>query len=332
MPPPIPTTHDPIDTAIIIVGAQRSGTTWLGKIFDSHPDVLYLHEPDEAHPLPPNAAPEAIRAGVAAWAAERGARAAGKRPFFRKSWQPARLHWLRNAIAAGLAAASRLPVIGRVAAGVPLPDFVQAAGRPRLRFVLKSVALCHSVGDLARALPDSRVVVILRHPCGQVHSVMRGNAHRRFDLRAAGTDMPYDEVMALRAAAERGIDDAGFQALADAAKYAWGWVAFNEAALASARALPNVRTILYEDLCAAPQAQARALFAFADLGWAAQTGDFQARSSSGGDADSYYAVFRDSADAAERWRTRMPAADQQAVRAVVRLSWLASLWPDLAAP
>ena len=31
---------------IIIFGSSRSGTTWLGKIFDSHPDVIYLHESD----------------------------------------------------------------------------------------------------------------------------------------------------------------------------------------------------------------------------------------------------------------------------------------------
>ena len=37
-------------TAILIVGAPRSGTTWLAKILDSHPDVLYRHEPDEVVP------------------------------------------------------------------------------------------------------------------------------------------------------------------------------------------------------------------------------------------------------------------------------------------
>ena len=31
---------------IVIFGSPRSGTTWLGKLFDSHPDVFYLHEPD----------------------------------------------------------------------------------------------------------------------------------------------------------------------------------------------------------------------------------------------------------------------------------------------
>ena len=31
---------------ILLFGMPRSGTTWLGKIFDSHPAVLYRHEPD----------------------------------------------------------------------------------------------------------------------------------------------------------------------------------------------------------------------------------------------------------------------------------------------
>src|SRR5260370_26976372 len=41
-PPPLRRGSDPI----IILGAPRSGTSWVGKIFDSHPDVLYRHEPD----------------------------------------------------------------------------------------------------------------------------------------------------------------------------------------------------------------------------------------------------------------------------------------------
>ena len=31
---------------LLLFGMPRSGTTWLGKIFDSHPRVLYRHEPD----------------------------------------------------------------------------------------------------------------------------------------------------------------------------------------------------------------------------------------------------------------------------------------------
>lgn len=29
---------------ILLFGLPRSGTTWLGKLFDSHPDTLYRHE------------------------------------------------------------------------------------------------------------------------------------------------------------------------------------------------------------------------------------------------------------------------------------------------
>jgi len=31
---------------VLLFGLPRSGTTWIGKLFDSHPHTLYLHEPD----------------------------------------------------------------------------------------------------------------------------------------------------------------------------------------------------------------------------------------------------------------------------------------------
>ena len=31
---------------VFVIGGARSGTTFLAKLLDSHPDVLYRHEPD----------------------------------------------------------------------------------------------------------------------------------------------------------------------------------------------------------------------------------------------------------------------------------------------
>ena len=45
------------ESAILVFGLPRSGTTWLAKIFDSHPDVLYRHEPDELTPPRPGGRP-----------------------------------------------------------------------------------------------------------------------------------------------------------------------------------------------------------------------------------------------------------------------------------
>ena len=33
---------------ILLFGAPRSGTSWLGRILDSHPDTLMRHEPDRS--------------------------------------------------------------------------------------------------------------------------------------------------------------------------------------------------------------------------------------------------------------------------------------------
>jgi Sulfotransferase family len=44
---------------ILLFGMPRSGTSWVGKILDSHPDTLYRHEPDAGGAL--NALPLGAR-------------------------------------------------------------------------------------------------------------------------------------------------------------------------------------------------------------------------------------------------------------------------------
>jgi hypothetical protein len=161
---------------------------------------------------------------------------------------------------------------------------------------------------------------------------MRGNRKRRFDLKSPGTDMPFDEAAAIRYAAAEGLAEAGFQALPDAAKYAWSWRAFNEPAYDNLAAQPNVHVVLYEALCADPDTLARRILRFAGLDWTRQTEAFIARSTSHQGSAGYYSIYRNAVAASEAWRTTMPPSDQAAARTVLRRSPLARFWPDLMTP
>lgn len=320
---------DALASVILVLGAPRSGTTWLAKIIDSHPDVLYRHEPDETLPGPVPMTADALPALLIAWAADTGSRTATKRPFFAKSWQSWLARSVRTLLAGAVSAASRLPAPLDALGRRRVPDLMHRAA-PRV--AIKSVRWTDGAAVLASRLPASRTVFILRHPCGQVASVMRGNRRKRFDLRSEGTDMPFDEAAALAFAASHGVDDPAFQALPDAAKYAWSWRTFNEPAYVALAPMRNVLVVLYEALCAEPLPVARQIMAFAGLGWDAQTQDFVARSTVHAGSAGYYAIYRNSVAAAEAWRSSISAADQDAVRRVMVTSPLARFWPDLSNP
>jgi hypothetical protein len=309
-------------SAILVLGSPRSGTTWLAKIFDSHPEVLYRHEPDELSQVNPGREPAEQ---VAEWLRERGLRAAAKRPSFRKSWRPAPLDLMRRAMGAGLALARRVKPENNIG----LPDMIMP-GRWRLvRPVIKLVNW--DASSVAGTMPDTRCVIILRHPCGQVASVMAGLAAKRF-LRSEGrSDLLLGLTVASNWAGRHGVDQATFGALSDAAKLAWTWRAFNEPAVEGLRDLPNARIVIYEDLCRRPKGASRELFAFAGLGWAPSTEAFLTSSTQLDRPTDYFDVFRDTEVVADRWRQTMSQADQEAVRRVLCSSVLAGWWPDLMA-
>jgi hypothetical protein len=277
-------------------------------------------------PAPLPLVADAALALLARWVADRSPRTVTKRPYFRKSWQSG---WARDArwvIAAAVTAAGRMPPPFSIAARLNIPDF---GTRPVVRVVVKSIDWGEGASVLVHALPDSRTIFILRHPCGQVASVMRGNRQNRFDLQTNGTNMPFDEAGAIRFARSHGIDEPEFQALPDAAKYAWAWRSYNEPAYAALAAQPNVHVVLYEALCAEPEALSRRILAFAKLNWNRQTQDFVARSTIHSGQAGYYAIFRNTAASAEAWRGKMAPSEQEAVRSVVASSPLARFWPDL---
>jgi hypothetical protein len=311
-----------------VLGAQRSGTTWLGKIFDSHPNVLYRNEPDQLHPAPPDISTrETLRAVVSGWVRRNDLRSVGKLPFFRKSWQSAPAFMVRSALCFFLHFCTRLPVVRVWMTRCTVPDLGITGDKQGLVPVLKSVTWCDGVGIFADGLPDSHTIFILRHPCAQIASVLRGVEQRRFELRAR-YDMPFNEAQVTSFAAARGVGRKEFQALPVAAKYAWAWLAFNETAFAALAGRPNVRMVLYEDLCNRPEAVTRELFAFVGLVWNPATEAFLARSTKRGRRSHYYSVLQDPSATANRWRSTMTPQDQAAVRAVVRASKLAQFWSD----
>jgi hypothetical protein len=171
---------------VFILGAPRSGTTWLAAIFDSHKDILYRHEPDIAlrgRSIPYPCARTAI-ARFRGDARNYLLRLAGlclrntvRRPLlFRKRYRSA----LDTAIRLG-----RYCLLWLIAHGWQAADTFEIADRigrgtsPRL--LIKSVSACGRAGLYAAALPEARLILIVRNPFGQVASMLRGTALGHLD-------------------------------------------------------------------------------------------------------------------------------------------------------
>ena len=321
-----------LEGMILVFGLPRSGTSWLGKIFDSHPETLYRHEPDKyiQRPdvpliLPVEALAErraAIEAFLEEVLANRFPGVTGKLPYFRKSYRSRTGHWLRSGL--GLAVKA-LPK--SVTSSAQIPDLLDpGCSGPRL--VWKSINSIGRLGALLRMFPRTQAVVIVRHPGGQIASLLRGYAAGKFE------DPPSSEhyrVFAMLLDTEQGrahgLTLGDLRAMHPVERMAWGWVLSHEKAMADTAGFDGCRWLRYEDLCEEPFRRVRELFQFTGLSWHPQTERFL-QESTGAEDENYFSVKKDSRRSAAKWRSELPAEDTQRILDIVARSPVGRLYLD----
>jgi hypothetical protein len=304
---------------LLVVGSARSGTTWLGKIFDSHPHVIYRHEPDSVHkttaiprfdgrPYNPDHL-EWARTYLLALREVRTIKVVGVLPIFAKSYftKPAlALHW---SIISSLKLGERLPIIGTKLRKLNIPNF--HSSDQQTSHVIKSIDALGRVGLFMAACPWLRTVLIVRHPCGHVASFLRGIRTKKFE-----SDAPIIEEMGLykllaetRQARDLGIDFAAFRAMQPIERLTWHWAINNTIAMEALSGSPRGRIIRYEDLCENSKHISQSLFDFVELDWNSQTEKFVNASTEFSGVEGYYGVFRDSKKSPHKWHQELKQKD-----------------------
>lgn len=330
---------------ILIFGLPRSGTSWIARIFDSHPWTLYRHEPDTRFldstlPVAPEA-DDVARAGAAARAyLDRclmlsREKQAGSPPFPRKAYRSAAAEGARRAVVYGLKGLSRRAP--GLAGAVPVPDLVRARDRDQVRIVWKSVVATTQLGAYARLLPEARCILLVRHPGGQILSQQRGRAEGY--LRGAGpgaTDGHGGIGWLVKAIAERpfgarhGFAYEDFEQAEPWARRALVWAIQNQAAMDGIAGLGNARLVRYEDVATNPLGAARDLLGFAGLDWDPACAAFiqaTSRAPAHGTAG-YFDLQRDSARQAVKWREQLDDATVARLGAVVTRFPVGRLYAD----
>jgi len=284
-----------MDNLISVFGMPRSGTTWLAKIIDSHPDVIYRHEPDSerkiAIPLVTNTDSEYtenINQYCEKLKTHRTIKTCGKFPLFKKSYfNPATYVLFKGSL---------LVAKLSVRFGLSYRIIEHINYKEDINLLWKSIESIGRVGNILYALPNAKMVYVIRHPYGQIASVLSGeNNGRFFSSTPASEDFGiFEQLLTTTFAIKNELSMEFLNALSPVQRMAIRWLLFNEHALAKiANFSQRVHLVNYEELCSSPLKTSKSIFDFCQLDWNKQTEDFVTKSVKENDS-SYYGVFKNS--------------------------------------
>jgi Sulfotransferase family len=322
------------DKLILVLGAPRSGTTWLAKIFDSHPQVVYRHEPDtvdrdlqgifRSDQLDQHR--KAAHDYLHRLLQVNTLKSSGSLPIFRKHHHNPLQHQFRTGMIYTLRALEKLGRPGQMATWIRVPDMIDSENWDDLKVVVKSVSSLGRVRLFAEALPSARIVFIVRHPCGQIASMMRGVTLGKFG------EPPVREILGTEQARQYGLTEKRLDSLPAVEQFAWHWAILNERAIEDLTGLSAAKVVRYQDLCTDPLNVSKDLLAFSGLSWSAQTQAFIAESTCYSGRDRYYQVYKRSSLSLNKWRDQLDREDRRRILAVVRQTSMRALYPEHETP
>lgn len=316
----------------MLVGSPRSGTTWFAKLIDSHPDVLYRHEPDSIKvrpdiPFVPSGKAvspylDSSREYLDMLFAERGSKSAGSQPMFAKSFRSASRERLRQAIIFGVKGGERVLEANRWVADLQIPDLLGGGEpAPRLQFMKSVSSLCRTY-MFSQADPGMKFLHIVRHPCAYVASTTRGKS-----LGLLSDDAYIETLAKMPEAAAYGWTLDTLRSLSREEQLAARWMLQNDKVVAEMDGQANYKLVVYEELCADPSAVIKDVFDFLGLVPGEQTQGFIEESSVGkGTEVKYFDVKRDSASAAIGWRKELAEKKIKQIEGLVAPSRVGAIY------
>lgn len=324
-----------MNPCILVFGMPRSGTTWIGKLFDSHPATLYRHEPDSVLKLTLPLFPEKqdaskyrdeLQSFVASLPRMRSPEVVGKQPLFPKNYLSA------SALAMYRASVVAAKAGSRIRRHFPCVYRPTAFGHERARLVWKSIESPGRLGVCIEAMPGVRAIHLMRHPCGYVASILRGEAAHRFGNLAPSANDTWLLKMLLEThtGMAHGLDLNDLKQLTPEERLTWRWVLTHEKILADVGEDRDALTVRYEDVCADPYAMTQRMFEFAGLDRSLQTEAFIEASTGAADAG-YYSVFKRPQAAAERWRSELAPPVIERIMRILRGTSLHRFYEEAAA-
>jgi hypothetical protein len=313
---------------VLVCGLPRSGTTWLGKILDSHPGTLYRHEPDSwgrLNFLPLVASADEVTRHrqeledfVTTLPRMTQTKVVGTLPVFRKRSQSSAtfaIQWVLIGMG---------KLFSKLAGEWPIPSVTNTRNADYEWIIWKSIESVGRMGPILGTVANAKGVLIVRHPCGYVASVLRGERQNRFTSKESASEDygVFRELLKTKQARDRGLSVDAIRSMDPVERLSLQWALLNDSALVETKDRDRLHIICYETLCKNPFDTAKKLFEWIGMDWNSQSEQFLQDSTSS-EKEGYYSVFKRSDLAAYKWERELDEETQERICTVARdsLTW-----------
>lgn len=305
---------------LAMIGMPRSGTTWVAKAIDSHPETYYLHEPDselrmDLPQIIANADAEQhlplIKTYLSKIESVNTSKVVGRLPFYRKSYfNSLQLGFNRSSVLANKA-------LGRVSTAFAKSRPLLIKPKKHHVTFWKSIESMGRVSAISQAAPEMKILMLVRHPCAVINSELKGEAANKFASKTPIYENwgLFEHLLSAESSKKYDLDIDKIKAMVPAERLAWRWLIYYEQLLAQAER-DNCLLMQYEYLCTEPMQAFGELLNFFNLSFDQQVKDYLVESTSS-HSESYYATSKDPKKAMHGWKSKLSIEDIDVIQRVV---------------